>query len=75
MRDNSVDRHIVKSVIDLARKFRMTVVATGVEDAETLGALSLMGCQRAQGGVVADAMPALSAVAVSRPGPPPQAAA
>lgn len=58
MKDNSADRRIVKSVIDLAHNFEMTVVATGVEDEETLDALTLMGCQRAQGRVVADAMPA-----------------
>ncbi len=49
MLSNRADRQIVKSVIDLAHNFGLSVVAEGVEDEETLDSLTLMGCQRAQG--------------------------
>ncbi len=53
MLESPADRRIVKSVIDLAHNFELTVIADGVEDEETLDSLTLMGCQRAQGAYIA----------------------
>lgn len=55
---NPADLRIVKSVIDLAHNFNLGVVAEGVEDEETLDALTLMGCQCAQGWFVSRPMAA-----------------
>jgi diguanylate cyclase (GGDEF)-like protein len=43
------DATIVRSVVDLARNLHLTVVAEGVEDAETLRSLHGLGCAGAQG--------------------------
>ena len=43
------DTQIVRSVIDLAHNFGLTVVAEGAEDAATLAALEAMGCDQVQG--------------------------
>jgi diguanylate cyclase (GGDEF)-like protein len=43
------DRAIVQSVVDLAHKLGLTVVAEGVEDAATRDELARMGCDLAQG--------------------------
>ena len=40
---------IVRSLIDLAHNLELTVVAEGVENAETLAALAHLGCDHAQG--------------------------
>lgn len=40
---------IVKSIIDLAHKLRLTVVAEGVEDEKTWARLMKLGCDTAQG--------------------------
>jgi diguanylate cyclase (GGDEF)-like protein len=40
---------IVRSVVELGRSLGLTLVAEGVEDAATLDALALMGCDVAQG--------------------------
>ena len=40
---------IVRSVIDLAHNFDMTVVAEGIEDAATLKFLAELGCDYGQG--------------------------
>lgn len=58
MRNDKSDRRIVQSVIDLAHNLDIAVVAEGVEDEETLDALTLMGCERAQGYFIARPMPA-----------------
>ena len=42
-------RLIVRSTIDLAHGLGLTVVAEGVEDAETVAALAGMGCDLVQG--------------------------
>jgi diguanylate cyclase len=49
MNRNQGDRVIVDSTIQLAHSLGRRVVAEGVEDRETLYALSLMGCDVAQG--------------------------
>ena len=58
MRENKGDQQIVRSVIDLAHNFDLTVVAEGVEDNATLKELKGMGCDLAQGFVISRAMPA-----------------
>ena len=57
MRNNKGDQQIVRSVIDLAHNFDLTVVAEGVEDEATLKELKRMGCDTAQGFVISPAMP------------------
>jgi len=46
---SAADGHIVRSIIDLAHKFGFTVVAEGIEDAETVDILRDMRCDVAQG--------------------------
>ena len=58
MRDNKGDQQIVRSVIDLAHNFDLTVVAEGVENEATLKELKRMGCDIAQGYVISRALPA-----------------
>jgi diguanylate cyclase (GGDEF)-like protein len=69
-------RHLglVKSIIDIANNLGLEVTAEGVEDAETLIALSGMGCHYAQGFHLAHPMPvtAISAMLTDsgfQPGP------
>lgn len=57
MRDNKGDQQIVRSVIDLAHNFDLTVVAEGVENQATLKELKRMGCDVAQGYVISHAIP------------------
>ena len=57
MRDNKGDQQIVRSVIDLAHNFDLTVVAEGVENQATLKELKRMGCDIAQGYVISHAIP------------------
>ena len=57
VRDNKGDQQIVRSVIDLAHNFDLTVVAEGVEDQATLKELKRMGCDFAQGYVISPAIP------------------
>jgi len=52
------DRTIVRSTIDLSHNLGLSVVAEGVEDGETLGALAELGCDRAQGYFVSRPVPA-----------------
>lgn len=49
-------RLIVSTILDLARSFRMDVVAEGIEDAEQLGELQAMGCPCGQGYLFAKPM-------------------
>lgn len=55
------DRVIVESVIDLAHRLGMTVVAEGVENAEQAAALRSMRCDSIQGFLVAPALTAMEA--------------
>lgn len=56
MRDSKGDQQIVRSVIDLAHNFDLSVVAEGVEDEVTLKELKRMGCDIAQGYAISPAM-------------------
>ncbi len=49
MLNNEQDYAIVRSTIGLAHSFGLNVIAEGVEDVETLNALSLLTCDQAQG--------------------------
>lgn len=51
------DEAIVRSVIDLAHRIEMQVVAEGVEDAAMIAALRAIGCDRVQGYGCARPMP------------------
>ena len=57
MRDNKSDQRIVRSAIDLAHTFELSVVAEGVEDEPTLKELRRMGCDFAQGFGISPAIP------------------
>jgi EAL domain-containing protein (putative c-di-GMP-specific phosphodiesterase class I)/CHASE2 domain-containing sensor protein len=57
MHRNQGDRVIVDSTIQLAHSLGRRVVAEGVEDREALYALSLMGCDVAQGFFIGRPMP------------------
>ena len=52
------DARIVQSTIDLSRNLGLRVVAEGVEDAETLGRLTDIGCHDAQGFFLSRPLPA-----------------
>jgi diguanylate cyclase (GGDEF)-like protein len=49
MRSETSDAVIVRSIIDLGHDLGLSVVAEGVEDAETAQLLTSLGCDRAQG--------------------------
>jgi diguanylate cyclase (GGDEF)-like protein len=51
-------RTVVRSIVEIARAHGLTVVAEGVEDAETLAAVEELGCHYAQGFHVALPAPA-----------------
>lgn len=57
MMRNKQNYSIVASTISLAHKLNLTVTAEGVEDMETLKALSDMGCDTAQGYVISRPVP------------------
>lgn len=56
--NNDEDRTLTQAIIDLARRFGITVVAEGVETDEHLRLLTEMGCDVAQGFGIARPMPA-----------------
>ncbi|MBI3431243.1 MAG: EAL domain-containing protein [Hydrogenophilales bacterium] len=49
MNDNAQDAIIVRSTVALAHSLGLSVIAEGVENAETLALLAGMGCEQAQG--------------------------
>ena len=55
--EDSADRAIVRSVIDLAHSLGKTVTAEGVETAEQASVLDTLGCDRIQGFLIAPAIP------------------
>lgn len=60
VRDLATSHHnplIVRSTIDLAHALELEVVAEGVEDAETMALLSVMGCDIVQGYFIGKPMP------------------
>lgn len=52
------DAAIVRVIVDLAHTLGLTVVAEGVEDAQTWDALAALGCDTAQGFLISPPMPA-----------------
>ena len=52
------DMELVKIIIHIAHQFGLTVVAEGVEDAESLHSLRELGCDTAQGYYLAQPLPA-----------------
>lgn len=57
MLKNSMDQHIVKTIIQMAKGFDLTVVAEGIEDRETFAMLRDLECDIAQGYHLAKPMP------------------
>ena len=57
MTENESDHKIVRSIIDLAHTFDMTVVAEGIENQKTMELLTTMGCDIGQGYYIARPMP------------------
>ena len=49
MLNHNSNRHIVKTIIELANNLRFKVVAEGIEDKETYAELQALGCDTAQG--------------------------
>ncbi|MBY6368427.1 putative bifunctional diguanylate cyclase/phosphodiesterase [Rhodococcoides corynebacterioides] len=64
--DDEVDRAIVASTVDLARRMRLHLVAEGVEDAATLEMLRHWGCDAVQGFFVSRPVPVGEVTAVVR---------
>jgi diguanylate cyclase len=56
--ESSDDKTIVRSTIYVAHQMGLQVVAEGVENRETWRQLRIMGCERAQGYLIAEALPA-----------------
>lgn len=71
-------RAVVETSLDLARKLQLTVVAEGVETVEEWQMLAELGCQQAQGFLIAPALPGNELIATIRnwhhPEPPRPAA-
>ena len=57
MTGNDADRHIVETIIDLAHRFNLAVVAEGIEHEATLTALRELHCDIGQGFFIARPMP------------------
>lgn len=57
MRDDSLDRELVRIMINTAHLFGMTVVAEGVEDRESLELLQGMDCDYVQGYFFSEPLP------------------
>lgn len=56
--DSPADRAIVRSIVELGHELGYRVTAEGVENMDTLHFLADIGCDHAQGFVIAKAMPA-----------------
>jgi diguanylate cyclase (GGDEF)-like protein len=57
MLENSMDQHIVKTIIQMAKGFDLTVIAEGIEDQQTFDMLCDLECDIAQGYHLAKPMP------------------
>ena len=57
MAEDTQDRKIVQSIIDLAHNLEMSVVAEGIENQQSLDMLIGMGCDHGQGYYIARPMP------------------
>jgi len=57
MLDNSMDQHIVQTIIKMAKGFDLAVVAEGIEDQQTYNMLCDLECDIAQGYHLAKPMP------------------
>ncbi len=57
LEDDQEDQTIVKTIIDLAKRFKLTVVAEGVETEAALALLQTWGCEWAQGYYISKPMP------------------
>jgi diguanylate cyclase (GGDEF)-like protein len=57
MTDNQADQHIVETITNLAHRFKLKVVAEGIEDEATLNALRALSCDIGQGYFIARPMP------------------
>lgn len=57
MLDNSMDQHIVQTIIKMAKGFDLAVVAEGIEDQQTFNMLCDLECDIAQGYHLAKPMP------------------
>lgn len=62
MRHDARSARVVRSIIDLGHHLELGVVAEGVEDAETLDLLRMLGCDRAQGYHIGRAEPAADVI-------------
>jgi diguanylate cyclase (GGDEF)-like protein len=58
MLEDKADQHLVEAIIRLAHRFNLIVVAEGVEHQSTLDALARLGCDCAQGHLLAPALDA-----------------
>lgn len=58
MRQDPRSARVVRAIIDLGHQLDLGVVAEGVEDAETLEILRVLGCDRAQGYFIGRSEPA-----------------
>ena len=56
--ENSDDRAIVRSIIDLADAFGLDTTAEGVETVDAVNTLIELGCHRAQGYLISRPVPA-----------------
>jgi len=63
MLNSKTDEQIVRSIVGLAHQCALTVVAEGIEDERTLEMLYNMGCDLAQGYLLARPMEAVAATA------------
>jgi len=58
MLENKADASIVRTVIGLAQAFELQVAAEGVENLQTLRALTSLQCNYAQGYYISQPLPA-----------------
>ncbi|MCW8949552.1 MAG: EAL domain-containing protein, partial [Sedimenticola sp.] len=55
--NDELDQHIVSTIIQMAKKMRLDIVAEGVETARMLDTLTELGCDIMQGYHIARPMP------------------